>query len=89
MTSTQLNAAGFPVRSYCRACKQDFNGDGYFDQHRVGSHEYDWSPEREDGRRCLGRDELEEMGWALNTRGRWFDPAQAERIREVYRPSQP
>lgn len=77
MTSTVKNRAGFPIRSFCRSCGEDFNGDSLFDRHRRGNHAYDWSPEREDGRRCLGTDELEAKGWKLNVHGRWYDASHA------------
>jgi hypothetical protein len=54
---------GYGPLAYCRACGCDFSGDTLFDLHRVGKHEYDWSPEREDGRRCLDREEMLERGW--------------------------
>ena len=65
-----------------------------FDRHRVGVHEYTFEeglrmePMREDGRRCLHRAEMEERGWGVNERGRWFDPSRAEvglRLRGVSR----
>jgi hypothetical protein len=69
----------------CTACGLDFGSVGAFSAHRVGKHEYDWSPEREDGRRCLDTDELRERGWKQDTRGRWRQPADPDallRIRE-------
>jgi hypothetical protein len=69
----------------CRACGEDFASVTLFDAHRVGRHEYTWSPEREDGRRCLSVEEMEEKGWTLNAQGRWFDPVRAERVREHFR----
>jgi hypothetical protein len=50
-----------------------------FDRHRVGSFEYDWSLEREDGRRCLEVEEMEARGWRRNEQGRWVDPAEVAR----------
>jgi hypothetical protein len=41
--------------NYCRACRQDFGSLSAFDAHRVGKHEYVWSPEQEDGRRLALR----------------------------------
>ena len=49
----------------CTSCKTDFGSVTAFDAHRVGVHEYTFNeglymdPPREDGRRCLGEDELE------------------------------
>ena len=63
----------------CRACGEDFSSVEAFDRHRIGKHEYTWSPEREDGRRCLAPDELEALAWEQNERGRWFDPARSAR----------
>ncbi|HEX4672032.1 MAG TPA: hypothetical protein VH279_07175 [Solirubrobacteraceae bacterium] len=60
---------GYPVSSYCTSCGVDFTGDWLFDKHRVGRHEYMLSeglrldPPREDGRRCLDRDEMRALGW--------------------------
>jgi hypothetical protein len=68
----------------CRACGQDFSGIKTFDRHRVGKHEYLWSPAREDGRRCLDPVEMRLLGLTLNERGRWSDPSQhpRDRLRE-------
>lgn len=55
----------------CRACNQDFASVRTFDDHRVGKHAYLWSPDREDGRRCLGVDEMQTRGWSPDKRGRW------------------
>jgi hypothetical protein len=55
----------------CRTCGEDFGSISAFDAHRVGKYEYTWSPDREDGRRCLGVDELEDKGFRLNRRGAW------------------
>ena len=57
--------------NYCRACSTDFASLAAFDKHRVGVHEHKWSPDREDGRRCLIGDELLEVGMELDLRGRW------------------
>jgi hypothetical protein len=75
----------------CRDCGQDFAGVSYFDQHRVGTHQYTYSqgaamdPPREDGRRCLSIAEMEAKGWRRNARGRWADPEAVERLREAHR----
>ena len=62
------------VKNYCRSCKQDFAGITLFDAHRIGKHEYLWSPEREDGRRCLEIDEMLERGWSRDKWNRWHGP---------------
>jgi hypothetical protein len=60
---------GYPVAAYCTSCGCDFTGDALFERHRVGTHDYTYSegakmdPPREDGRRCLTRDEMREHGW--------------------------
>jgi len=72
-------------RAFCRSCGEDFNGDRYFDLHRVGAHEYEWSPEHEDGRRCLDESELRARGLRRNAEGRWHDPESAERLRGAHR----
>jgi hypothetical protein len=59
------------VVNLCRACGEDFAGLSAFDRHRVGTHGYRWSPDREDGRRCLIGDELLEAGMELDSKGRW------------------
>jgi hypothetical protein len=63
----------------CRGCGQDFSSVKTFDRHRVGGHEYLWSPERPNGRRCLSVSEIQGLGWTLNKWGRWLDPSQAFR----------
>jgi hypothetical protein len=73
----------------CCACLQDFGSVELFDRHRIGKHAYnfaeglDMDPPREDGRRCLDPSEMESLGWRLNSRGRWVDPARnpADRLR--------
>jgi hypothetical protein len=61
---------GYRVLSYCTSCGCDFTGDDLFERHRVGVHDYTYSegakmdPPREDGRRCLTRDEMRAKGWA-------------------------
>ena len=44
---------------------------GFLKPWPVGAYEYAWSPDREDGRRCLIGDELLELGMELDPRGRW------------------
>jgi hypothetical protein len=63
----------------CRRCGLDFSSLEAFDAHRTGRHEYLWTPEREDGRRCLDTEELEALGWEQNDWGRWFDPMRSAR----------
>jgi hypothetical protein len=58
----------------CRACREDFGSLSAFDAHRIGRHEALWSPEREDGRRCLDAGELSERGWHQDRHGRWRTP---------------
>jgi hypothetical protein len=69
----------------CTACGEDFGSVELFDRHRVGRHAYKFAEglqlDREDGRRCLDVDEMEEVGWCLNGRGRWIDPARDPRGR--------
>jgi hypothetical protein len=73
----------------CTTCGQDFNGVELFDRHRVGNHAYTFAEglERglEDGRRCLDPSEMESLGWRLNARNRWVDPARnpAGRLRPM------
>jgi hypothetical protein len=55
----------------CRSCNTDFASVAAFDKHRVGVYAYPWSPERDDGRRCLIGDELLDAGMELDPRGRW------------------
>jgi hypothetical protein len=55
----------------CRSCGEDFAGLSAFDRHRVGTHAYRWSPDRQDGRRCLVGDELLVPGMERDPRGRW------------------
>jgi hypothetical protein len=55
----------------CRSCSTDFSSVTAFDRHRVGVYAYLWSPDREDGRRCLVGDELLEAGMELDARGHW------------------
>jgi hypothetical protein len=55
-----------------------------FDRHRVGVHEYDWSPQRPGGRRCLNVQELLDRGFAKDANGRWGQPARQERARQRF-----
>ena len=71
----------------CRRCGEDFSSLEGFDAHRVGKHEYlfDWRAEsREDGRRCLDADEMREAGMELDARGRWVNPARAQRANQAF-----
>jgi hypothetical protein len=68
----------------CTTCNQDFASVALFDSHRVGAHAYDWSLEREDGRRCLHANEMAARGWTLDARGRWHDPMRAKETREHF-----
>lgn len=73
----------------CSPCGQDFNSVKLFDRHRVGRHAYTLSeglkmePPRDDGRRCLSVPEMSALGWTLNKRGRWIDPATAARAAQI------
>jgi hypothetical protein len=71
-------------RAQCGACGEDFSGVRLFDRHRVGVHEYLASVERPDGRRCLAGSEMLEKGWRWDAKGRWYDPADAARLREAF-----
>jgi hypothetical protein len=61
----------------CTGCWENFGSVDAFDAHRVGRHEYTlWEglhmePPREDGRRCLSVEEMQEHGFAVGVRGRW------------------
>ena len=66
------------VANFCGACGEDFNALTAFDAHRVGKHAYRFSitdSARHDGRRCLAPIELTELGWSLDSKGRWRLPA--------------
>jgi hypothetical protein len=70
------------------SCGVDFASVVAFDRHRVGVHEYTHSeglrldPPREDGRRCLYREELADVGLELDQAGRWCVPLrEADRVR--------
>jgi hypothetical protein len=68
------------ILNLCVTCGLDFGSVSAFDAHRVGKHAYTFiegmrmDPPREDGRRCLSLDELQERGWAEDSRGRWRAP---------------
>ena len=68
----------------CRSCRSDFTSVRLFDAHRVGKHEYDWSLDQPDGRRCLDSDEMAALGWEVDSRGRWSDPVRAAATREAF-----
>ena len=74
----------------CARCRLDFTGVSGFDRHRRGSFDYtyleglDMDPPREDGRRCLGTDELSAIGFLQDEHGRWFDAAKAESARTFF-----
>jgi hypothetical protein len=61
----------------CGVCGEDFSSVRLFDVHRVGRHEYLFGAEHLDGRRCLEVEEMRELGWELNVRGRWCDPVRS------------
>jgi hypothetical protein len=58
----------------CTTCKEDFGGVTAFDLHRVGKHEYLFSEEHPDGRRCLSSEEMLEKKMKLDKYGRWRAP---------------
>lgn len=80
----------------CVRCGLQFGSVSAFDRHRVGVYEYtfvqglDMTPPREDGRRCLGADEMRELRdkngipiYALNDRGYWSLSAALESARSL------
>jgi hypothetical protein len=73
----------------CRSCGEDFASVEAFDAHRIGTYAYTFAagweldPPREDGRRCLGTEELAGSGWTLDTRSRWVHPREVrKRVRK-------
>jgi hypothetical protein len=68
---------------FCRGCGSDFSSLKNFDRHRTGNHALNW-PAHENGRRCLDTEELRELGFALDARGRWHDPERAARVGEHF-----
>ena len=62
----------------CGACGCDFTSVEAFDAHRVGRHELNY-PEHENGRRCLTAGEMSDLGWLVDGRCRWFNPARSAR----------
>lgn len=58
-----------------------------FDRHRVGVHAYTFqegllmTPPVEDGRRCLGLDEIGRRGFRRDKYGRWSDPSRSPAAR--------
>jgi hypothetical protein len=68
----------------CSGCRNDFTSTRLFDAHRVGTYAYDWSPDHEDGRRCLDSEEMQAKGWAEDDRGRWTDPVRVQASREAF-----
>jgi hypothetical protein len=89
----------FPLNG-CAVCGRDFAGVTYFDAHRVGDHEYDWSIDQPEGRRCMSDEELAEIGLRPITHDELaasmyharagfgvqliFDPEAPERLREAF-----
>jgi hypothetical protein len=65
------------ARNGCSGCGQDFTSVELFDRHHVGSFE----PLE---RRCLTIEEMRSKGWQQDVRGRWMDPARAERARRTF-----
>ena len=68
----------------CSPCGKDFSSLEAFDRHRVGKHEYDFSFDHPDGRRCLEADDLQALGWEMDERGRWHDPERSTRARRAF-----
>jgi hypothetical protein len=64
----------------CRRCGTDFASVAAFDRHRTGSHEYRFSFERLDGRRCMSEDEMLTARMELDPRERWTLAQDADRI---------
>ena len=68
------------ILNYCNTCGKDFKSVSAFDQHRTGTYEYDYSkglrmdPPREDGRRCMTADEMQQKGMEQDKFGRWRKP---------------
>ena len=72
----------------CGPCGQDFSSLELFDRHRVGKYEYlydAWDESKSDGRRCLGPEGMAELGWHIDTRGRWTDRERSQRAGENLR----
>ena len=85
----------------CRSCGRDFTSTRYFDRHRVGVHDYLFSRDRPDGRRCMEEEEILDSGLRPLTpeemlEGRYAsrsgfhvplysDPLSAETIRQAHR----
>jgi hypothetical protein len=82
LTSSEPNYVPAKILNFCSACGQDFGGERAFSMHRVGSHQYDASTDRPDGRRCLTAEEMRGRGMYLNSFGRWSQPqnGRAERL---------
>jgi hypothetical protein len=55
----------------CTSCGQVFASISAFDKHRIGKHDYLYSPERPDGRRCRAPAELGVLGMHKDSRQRW------------------
>jgi hypothetical protein len=58
----------------CPVCGLDFGGERAFDMHKTGKHEYLYSQEHVDGRRCLIEGAMLALGMYLNSKGRWSQP---------------
>jgi hypothetical protein len=66
----------------CRSCGEDFGSVRAFDTHRLGRHEYLYSDDQPDGRRCLSIEELSVKGFVKNSADRWSlrDTLEAARV---------
>jgi hypothetical protein len=67
------------MRNFCRLCGRDFSSVQNFDAHQLGKgQQHRWSPEHEDGFRCMNDEELGQAGFELNEHGRWHRPRAAD-----------
>lgn len=68
----------------CRSCGEDFGSVSAFDAHRIGKHDYLYSDEHPDGRRCLSVEEMESSErFTRNGRDRWSLAGHLEDARKV------
>ena len=70
----------------CTTCGLDFGSVSAFDAHRKGDYAGIRSSSFPEGRYCLHRSELEELGWKQDKRGKWRQPISEEaalKLREL------
>lgn len=68
----------------CFSCGEDFGSVSAFDAHRIGLHDYLYSAEHPNGRRCLTIEEMAaDEGFAQNARGAWSLTRDLERARSL------